>query len=158
MLLTNIRQRVLTWHGWLPLMGALLVLLLLDIREVRRGMTAARFETEELAREIGEITSHSTDTVFLSPFYGKPLEYYAEISGAYWPRSITYWLYRMPNERQLSVEERIDQLGFSPEYFVVTHFEEFETHHADLKDFLSQNCPLLAESEGYLVYGACGGG
>jgi hypothetical protein len=61
-------------------------------------------------------------------------------------------LYRESGERELSVNERLNNLGFEPEYFVITDFNEFDNRHADLKAFLQENCALLAESDQYLIY------
>jgi len=144
------------WYWWLPVIGALLLAMLFSIREVRRELAASRnFESEAIAQEIGEIVHHSSRTVYLAPYYGLPLQYYGELSGAYWPRKITYGLYRRPDEREQSIEERLDALGFSPEYFIVTHFTEYRAHHSDLKEYLEKNCSLLAERDEYRIYNLC---
>jgi hypothetical protein len=92
--------------------------------------------------------------VFLSPYYWMPLQYYGELSGAYWFRPLEYYLYVRPSDRVLTIQERLRAIKFSPEYFVITDFKEFSDHHADLKEYLARNCSLVAESEQYLIYSA----
>jgi 4-amino-4-deoxy-L-arabinose transferase-like glycosyltransferase len=152
--LGHLRRAAPGWLHWLPVGGALLLLALFTFRETRATMSRIQYESQETAEEIGEIVGHSTRTVFLSRYYGAPLLYYAEIAGAYWPRRITYWLYRAPGERELSIEERLAQLDFTPEYFVITHMSEYERNHADLRAYLA-SCPLVAASDAYLVYRYC---
>jgi hypothetical protein len=110
------------------------------------------FERKEVAQEIGKTVGHSSKTVFLAPYYGRPLEYYGELTGVYWPRGIKDWALKRPGERALSVEERFNAIDFSPEYFIITDFEEFEKHHADLKAFLAKNAPLIVKNDRYLIY------
>jgi len=62
-----------------------LFFLTLDLRHDLR--VRGKIETEAVAREIGKIVNHGTRNLFISPYYGGPLEYFAEIAGAYWPRS-----------------------------------------------------------------------
>lgn len=112
-------------------------------------------EPPAVAREIGQIVGHSQQVVFLSPYYGLSLQYLGEFTGAYWPRSITYWLYRKEGERELSIAERLAAIPFKPEFFVVTDFPEFEGHHQDLAAYLENRCRLRARTADYLIYEAC---
>jgi hypothetical protein len=151
----RLRQVINRWYWWLPVASALLLALLFMFRETRSGLGWQQFESPATAREIGAIVNHSTAAVFLSPYYGMPLQYYGELTGAYWPRPIAYRAYRSSDYTELSVEARLDALGFAPEYFVITHFSEFRDHHDDLAAYLEANCRLLAESEEYLIYHHC---
>jgi hypothetical protein len=126
--------------------------------EVRTALSSQTFESPTVAAEIGARVNHSDRVVFLSPFYGLPLQYLGEFTGAYWPRRIEYWLYRRKGERELSVSERLAALGFEPEYFVVTHFREYANHHDDLRTFLEQRCEALAVTAAYRIYGRCARG
>jgi hypothetical protein len=138
--------------------GILTLAMLVGFREVRSRLGLQVLESEQVAREIGELVGHSTHVVFLAPYYGMPLQYYGELTGAYWHRSITYWLYRRPDERNLSVEDRLEAFGFRPRYFVITEFNEFRSHHTDLKEYLTENCSVLAETPQYLIYNSCQAG
>ena len=39
------------------------------------------------AKVLGNLVAHSTRTVFLAPYYGRPLMYYGELSGRDWPHT-----------------------------------------------------------------------
>jgi len=95
----------------------------------------------------------SVDAALLAD--GLPLEYYGEFSGIPWPVSIDDPFYRHPGERALSVQERIDSLGFTPDYFVITQFDHLYRKHRDLKTYLEASCIPLVQTDQYLVYGSC---
>lgn len=143
------------WHIWLPVAAALALVLAFSVRDVREGLHRQVFESRVVAERIGDIVHHSQKTVLLAYHYGLPLQYFGELSGDYWQRSISYWLYRLPGERELSVDERLDTLGYNPEYFIITDFEEYRKNHTDLKEYLLGQCKLIASTEQYLIYGRC---
>jgi hypothetical protein len=84
-------------------------------------------------------------------FIGRPLEYYGELSGLPWPQKIK-GLYRRPGGRELTIEERFNSLDFSPEYFIVTDFNQLDRYHPDMKEYLRDHCPVVAQSKDYLIY------
>ena len=48
------------------------------------------FEREvDMAGEIGELVEHSTNTVFLTPHFGRMIAYVGELSGLPWPTSFS---------------------------------------------------------------------
>jgi 4-amino-4-deoxy-L-arabinose transferase-like glycosyltransferase len=143
------------WYWWLPAVGALALVMFSDLREVRGHLGKQVFESAEVAKEIGSFVRHSSRIVFLARYYGLPLQYNGELIGHYWPRSISYWLYRRPDQQNRSVENRLQALGFTPEYFVITDFNEYNKHHTDLKEYLTQSCSVLAETPQYLIYYSC---
>ena len=151
----HLRKAPNKWYRWLPIVGAFILLAIFGVREVRGKLGYQVFESERTAIEIGEIVNHSSKTVFLARYYGMPLQFMGEFSGAYWPRKTTYRLYGQPDEHELSIEERLDALGFSPQYFIITDFREYSAHHSDLKEFLEESCSPLAITEKYLIYHAC---
>lgn len=151
----RLKQNSDRWYWRLAVVGALVLAVFFSFLEVRSRVGAQVFESVETAKRIGEIVNHSSRVVYLARYYGLPLQYNGELSGAYWPRKITYWFYRRADERELSIGKRLDALGFSPEYFVITDFAEFDEHHTDLKEYLVGNCSLVAESRQYLIYEAC---
>jgi len=108
-----------------------------------------------VAWEIGELIHHSPRTVYVAFYYGVPLEYYGEFGGAPWPVRIEDEFYRRPDEKELSVQERIDGLRFIPEYYVITHFDLYKRRHQDLGTYLENNCSVLAETNTYLIYSSC---
>jgi 4-amino-4-deoxy-L-arabinose transferase-like glycosyltransferase len=139
---------------WLVVLGASMLAVSFSFLEVRSRLGSQVFESVQTAKEIGEIVNHSSQVVWIARYYGQPLQYNGELTGAYWPRTITYYLYRR-DEPELSIEQRLDALGFSPEYFVITNFDEFKNYHTDLEEYLAGTCPLVAENAEYLIYGAC---
>jgi hypothetical protein len=151
----HLEQTLKKWYWWLPVMGVFALIIYSGIREVRSQIGNHVFESEQTARQIGQIVNHSSQTVLLAYKYGLPLQYYGEFAGAYWPERIETWLNRQLSERELSVEERLDNLGFNPEYFVITDFNRFNKYHSDLEEFLINTCVLLDHSDEYLIYENC---
>jgi hypothetical protein len=135
--------------------GALLVVAADWTLEFRRRLGQQQFESPEIAAAIGEQVKHSDRVVFLSPFYGLPLQYLGEFTGAYWPRASTYRLYRPAGERARDLRERLAGLGFEPEFFVITAFGEFAEHHEDLRAYLESSCEAIAVRDEYRIYGRC---
>lgn len=152
-------QRFIAARGRaLKLTGALIVAAVISgaiALELWQAFGRARNEPPAVAREIGQIVGHSPRVVFLAPYYGRSLQYLGEFTGAYWPRPITYWLYRSKGERELSVAQRLAAIPFKPEYFVITDFPEFERHHQDLAAYLESRCHRKVRTSDYLIYEAC---
>ncbi|NIT59209.1 MAG: hypothetical protein GWN00_24210, partial [Aliifodinibius sp.] len=159
LVMNNLKQATNPWYWWLPVAGAFLLAFLFSIREVRSQQLAIyrTLERVETAQEIGKIVGHSSKNVYLASHYGMPLEYYGELTGTYWPRRLSdpQRALGLADEYGASVEERLRSLGFSPEYFIITQFDQLNRYHPDLKEYLVKNCPLLTESDEYLIYGAC---
>ena len=157
-LLVEITKMLMQLPGktWLfPVSAVLIISFYFSHREVRDSFYQVHMEDPAIAQEIGKLVQHSPHTVFLSYYYGLPLEYYGEFGGASWPVRIEDSFYRGPNEKELSVQERMDKLGFIPEYFVITNFDIYERKNQDLKEYLEQDCALLAQKEQYLIYTSC---
>ena len=140
---------------WMPVVGAFLFAAYVGYREVRNSLYQTRLEDPAVAREIGEIVRHSSRAVYVAFYYGIPLEYYGEFGGAPWPVRIEDEFYRRPGEAELTVQERIDGLGFIPEYYVITHFDLYNRKHQDLGTYLENHCSVLAETDAYLIYSSC---
>jgi hypothetical protein len=56
-----------------------------ELESRQAGRTA--IESRKVAREIGELVGHSVRVVFVSPYYGNPLSYHAEVAGDFWRRA-----------------------------------------------------------------------
>ena len=123
--------------------------------KIRQELNRSQFESPAVATTIGQLVKHSDRVVFLSPFYGLPLQYLGEFTGAYWPRPMSYWLYRPRGERERSIRERLAAIGFEPEYFVITHFREYANNHEDLRLYLESRCSPLALEDQYRIYHRC---
>ncbi len=90
--------------------------------------------------------------MFLAPYYGTPLEYYGELAGVYWQPPRRDWQPRASLVGETGVRQRFGELGFQPEYFIITDLSRLRAQEAELEAFLSMHCVLLAESPEYLVY------
>lgn len=140
---------------WMPVTAVLLLALYFSYNDVRSMLYTTVFEDPALAWKIGEAIDHNPHTVFVAYHYGLPLEYYGEFSGLPWPVSIDDPFYRRPDARELSVQERLDALGFVPEYFVITNFDLFTRKHQDLQAYLEANCSTIVKEEAYWIYSSC---
>lgn len=121
------------------------------------------FEKEvRIAKEIGEIVNHSSKTVFLTLDYGRSLAYHGELSGFAWPISGSLKEWKLKGIRALNQEELFNPryltikaygkyIKYSPEYFLITDFDEFGKQ-PDFKDFLHTNFPIMAKSDDYLIF------
>jgi 4-amino-4-deoxy-L-arabinose transferase-like glycosyltransferase len=144
------------WHGLLPVAAAMSVIIYFDLSNVREQIGSQVFESPQLAQEIGKYVNHSSETVFVAPFYGMPLQYYGEFAGTRWPKADESILYEAPPDHELTVEERMNGFGYVPDYFIITDFRWLDSYHADLKEYLQQQCSLLAQSAQYQIYdGSC---
>ena len=120
------------------------------------------FEKEvRIAKEIGEITGHSANTIFLTSDFGRSLAYHGELSGLPWPNSVSLQergerglniprKEELFNVRYLTVRTHGKYIRYTPDFFIITAFDELEKQK-DLKDFLNLNFPILARSDDYLV-------
>jgi hypothetical protein len=141
------------WYWSLFPITAIFFLLLMNFRETNDSFRSHPvIERKDVAEEIGEIVNHSQATVYIASYYGRPLEYYGELTGTYWPRSISDLDSALGINQVLTVEDRFKKLEFDPEYFIITDFSEYNRHHPDLKEYLSQNFPVKAHSEHFLIY------
>jgi hypothetical protein len=106
-----------------------------------------------IAQEIGEYVAHSTQTILLAPFYGKPLMYHGELSGDYWPHRYDIRDEVLLGGREMTARERFDKMNInnSYEYFIVTDLQEFEGQK-DLKTLLTTEYPLVVENGEYLIF------
>jgi 4-amino-4-deoxy-L-arabinose transferase-like glycosyltransferase len=151
----NTVRKLTSGNWWMPVAASMLFALYFSYSDVRSTLYTQVFENPTLDKEIGEIVGHSSRTVFVAYHYGLPLEYYGEFSGLPWPVSIDDPFYRQPDARELSVQERLDALGFTPEYFVITNFELYNRKHQDLQIYLERECSTHLETAGYLIYSSC---
>jgi hypothetical protein len=125
-------------------------------RTERASLYQVRVEPDSsTAWKIGEIIGHSPHSVFVARHYGLPLEYYGEFGGAPWPVRIEDPFYRQPGAPERSVQERIDELGFKPEYFVITYFGLYQRKHQDLEIYLESACSTRLQTTDYLIFSHC---
>lgn len=142
--------------SWMiPVFIAGLLIAQFGYKKVQQQLYQYHVESPTIAWEIGELVHHSPRTVYVSYYYGLPLEYHGEFGGAPWPVRIEDEFYRRPDEKELSVQQRIAELQFTPEYFVITNFDLFNRKHQDLKVYLEANCVLKTQTDQYQIYESC---
>lgn len=154
-LITNrLSQTCTRWHWRVPALVIIFFTVFLSIYKVQPKLFNPYFKHYvEIAKEIGAAVGHSTKTVFLTYAYGKPLRYHGEFSGYNWPNAGDFRSYALRGLPRLSAEERFNT-GYSkdsPEYFIVTDFRAFQ-EQPDLKEFLTQNFPVLVNNRNYLIF------
>lgn len=116
----------------------------------------------KIANEIGVIVDHSTNTLFLTPDYGRALAYHGELSGLPWPTSISFRDRKetgiplpdkeeLYNTHYLTVMTHGKYIKYTPDLFIITSFEEFQKQ-TDLKNYLYTNFPVLVQNNNFLIF------
>jgi 4-amino-4-deoxy-L-arabinose transferase-like glycosyltransferase len=121
---------------------------------VRERQELPDFSREvRIAREIGNSVGHSTHTLLLAPFGGRPLRYHGDFSGESWPTQGDMRAERLVGVSSQTVAERFHSfMAREPfEFFVVTDFSQL-AEQSDLHEFLRDGFPILVESESYLIF------
>jgi hypothetical protein len=140
---------------WRPL--GLLALIVWSVVSTAVGAASLRVpesdETIRTAQAVGEHVHHSTRTIFLASASGLPLRYYGQLAGIVWPNTSPRERQIAGDEPRLSAEQRLEmiQQTSSPEYFIVTDFEELE-RQPDLRDLLERNFPTLTRTDRYVIF------
>ena len=128
-----------------------------------RGFLSGTYEKEvAIAKEIGELVGHSTNTVFLTPNFGRVIAYHGEFTGLPWPTSRSLHGRktrgtRLPDIKNDFKPDHIiigyqgEFIKYTPDYFIITDLSEFDMQ-PDLKDHLNSNYPVLVKNENYLIY------
>ena len=125
------------------------------VQRTRHDLQEPRYEPVGLAKMVGNLVNHSERTLYIASYYGKPLQYFGEFGGASWPRATAHWSERTAGLPPRTIEERLSDLGFTPEFVVVTSMSEYQRHHGDLDAYLRVRCDVLAERRELIVFGEC---
>jgi hypothetical protein len=104
------------------------------------------------APEIGDLVDHSRHVIFVSEAYGRPLRYYAEISGVEWISSVEQQILALKDHDVPTALEIMATLTSSidAEYVVVTEFGELAAQPG-LKALLA-SYPVVAQTDNYIIY------
>jgi len=142
------------WH-WRAGIAAILMLAFtfLTIKALPHPLDPSLKTDVAVEEKIGEQVNHDTNTVYLSSDYGLSLEYHGELSGLPWPLSSDLEWERLAGVDVLDAPERF-QSWFaqnSPRYFIVLDPEEYE-QQPDLEKFLTENYPILSQSDDYIIF------
>ena len=106
-----------------------------------------------VGRIVVDLVGHTTRAVYVARHYGRPLEYYGELSGATWPKPVPD---RAPaGTAPLSVDERMRLFTFEPAFFIASDLRRFATYHDDLRAWLEAHCRTVADEDTYKIWGDC---
>lgn len=149
---STIRRRYL----WVLPAGATLLIAVLTSRAIARETRPQPRESVRLAEMIGDLVGHSERVVNVATYYAKPLQYYGEYYGTWWPPAIEGYEFGELRQEPRTLEARLEALGFDPEYFVITDLRGYDLRHQDLRNYLETDCKLVAAAANeYLIYGHC---
>jgi len=108
-------------------------------------------------RAIGDLTGHSTRTVYMSECWGDSLGYYGEVAGRPWPTVYEVQMYKPVGAHgvpDITADARLQlasgQLG-GAEYFISTDLAEL-ARQPDLQRLLDERYRLIARTATYVVY------
>jgi hypothetical protein len=138
--------------GALLLAGILALAVLLAAGSVIARVTAiGDLAIVSAWREAGRVVSHSSRTVFLARWYGKPLQYHGELAGVRWPSKKELDLAAQAgSQRDESESLLLQRIAEGAEYFIVTDRVEFERQQGLLR--LLTRFPLMAAGPELLVF------
>jgi len=111
-------------------------------------------EEVRIAREIGDLVGHSRRTVFLSLSYGKPLKYYGDVAGTWWPTNFEFASLSDNltfDNNDIDRRFRLVASQRTPDFFIVTNMQALEKQQ-DLKRYLMQSFPLMARTQEYYIF------
>jgi hypothetical protein len=105
------------------------------------------------AEQIGRLVNHSTKTFLLAGRDLRAFMYHGQFCSVAWPSSAILQNYRLKGSPDVEPAKRFKNkyLKHRPEYFIVTDLEDFN-EQKDLKNFLTDNFPILAETDQYLIF------
>jgi hypothetical protein len=155
-LLEQLRNQIRRPLAWVLPVAAALLIAMLGMRAIRNELRPGRIERPEVAKEIGDLIDHSERVAVVATYYGKPLQYFGEFYGTWWPSARGDYAFESLKEEPRSIAARVETLGFEPEYFVITDFRGYDRRHPDLREYLEGRCSLIADSDDYRIYGECG--
>jgi hypothetical protein len=115
----------------------------------------------KIAEKIGELVKHSTNTLFLTPYFGRVITYHGAFSGLPWPTSLSLRereerglrdleSSEIYNKNYLTVRTHGKYIRYTPDFFIVTDFDEYE-RQTDLKGFLS-SFPIVDKNKNYIIF------
>ena len=119
---------------------------------VRRSGKEVRAKVEAY-KKIGELTGHSTKTIFLDEDYGKSLMYYGELSGAAWPSSSSIRGSRRTGRPMMESADDFAKLvgEKSAEFFIVTTPKDLDEQPA-IKEYAAAHYAVVEQNERFAVF------
>jgi hypothetical protein len=142
------------WYERMAVWSLTLIAFILLTSDVLVNPLDRTLETKVRQAEIiGERVNHDTNTIFLSSDYGLSLEYHGQLSGLPWPLASDLEWERLAGVPVLNAEKRFQTwfVQTSPSYFIVLDLREY-AQQTDLKELLTKNYPVLAQSDDYIIF------
>ena len=120
---------------------------------------AVRNDYEPLAREIGRLTGHSTNVVYLDYDFGASLCYFAEIAGHYWPESRVMRFRQLEGRaeglfdpQQTAIKRfEMNYARYAPDFFVICRAVHELDEQPGLKEFLFSRHVPMAVNDRYVI-------
>ncbi|MEW6143890.1 MAG: glycosyltransferase family 39 protein [Thermodesulfobacteriota bacterium] len=143
-------QGILRLGAWILFTSAII----LSLRTSAPLLNDSGFEARiELDKEIGELVSHSDNTIILDGYYGNRLKYHGKLAGKNWPTRNDFESWRMRGKPHDRGKELLAQLitERSPEYFIISDLSQLEGQD-ELKEALDTGYAVVAETQDYIIY------
>ncbi len=102
-------------------------------------------------RRFQELLPQDGDVVALTHGYGFRLAYYAWMDVRVWPYQADRRVWQLAGRPAKPFEEEFKERTQGADYFLITHFGEYEAQ-AELKKYLEANYCVYTQGDGYLVF------
>ena len=133
-------------------LGILLSAILIKVWDVGLDLTREDYRHEPAHwANIGDIIDHNPSVVGLVHDYGNRLAYYGGVTPMIWPPLGQQNLRELQGKPAIEVQEWFNKRAGDKDFFLVTMKNQFEKQ-PELKKLLSDNFPVYAEGDGYLIF------
>jgi 4-amino-4-deoxy-L-arabinose transferase-like glycosyltransferase len=148
-------RAVLEKKGWVwpaGLVGILLLGVVMQMWASRNTMAVANYR-DDIAyyQDLGKVIGHDQKIIEVSGDYGYRLAYWGWVTGAYWPSTMDTDLRTLAGQTAPEFSSEFSKNTDGMDEFVITSLGELKKQ-PELRDYLADNYPVLAEGDGYLIY------
>jgi hypothetical protein len=107
----------------------------------------------QMYEEIGALTEHKTNSLFLDTEYGFAMMYHGQLSGDSWPNVDDLAAEAIDGRAPIGAEQRFirDYAGWDPTYFIVTDLYSLD-EEKDLQAMLARRATPVRVTDRYRVY------
>jgi len=102
-------------------------------------------------QDLGNLIGHDKKVVEVSGDYGYRLAYFGWVNGTYWPSVMDVNLRELAGQSVSDFSAEFAHYAAGKDLFVVTSLAELDSQ-PELKKYLADHYPVLAQGEGYLIY------
>ena len=151
MMSETLRARSKGWMPRLVLLGAWTLALLGASWTVYSALRATDYRPlAQTYREVGDLLRDEGKVVALSEDYGYRLNYWGWLNVTHFPSAGDLWYQEKRGDPQ-DFAQTFNKYIEGHSFFLVTDFDEWALQE-NLRDYLTENYPLYAEGDGYLVF------